>query len=102
MHGTFHNRLSNLTQMDACRSQVTHVNESRHTFEWVMSPAHSIGTQMNVPSLANMDESCHTYECVMSRDMWVCRCVGVWLCGCVGVWEYECVGVWVSYFTIAI
>jgi len=83
-------------------SHGTHVNESWHTYEWVM--AHiwmSHGTHMN--------ESCHTYEWVMAqyfmcdkgvrRSMWyhVCRsvlkcvaiCCSVLQCVVV-LWEDQC------------
>ena len=41
-------------------SHVTHMNESCHTYEWVMS-------HIWMRHVTNMNESCHTYECVMSH-----------------------------------
>ena len=42
------------------RSHVTHMNESCHTYEWVMS-------HMRMSHVTHMNESCHTCECVMSH-----------------------------------
>jgi len=39
---------------------VTHMNASRHTYEWVMS-------HIWMGRVTHMNESCQTYECVMSR-----------------------------------
>ena len=41
-------------------SHVTHINESCHTYEWVMS-------HIWMSQVTHMNESCHTYEWVMSR-----------------------------------
>jgi len=41
-------------------NHVTHTNESCHTYEWVMS-------QMRMSHVTHMNESCHTYEWVMSH-----------------------------------
>ena len=73
-----------------CGSHVTHMNESYHTYEWVMSQAMSHMwmshvTHMNeswrtyewvmshiwMSHVTHMNESCHTYEWVMSHIwMW--------------------------------
>jgi len=44
-------------------SHVTHMNESCHTYEWVMS-------HIWMSHVTHMNESCHTYEWVMS-PMWM-------------------------------
>ena len=57
-------------------SHVTHMNESCHTYEWVMSRRHAIhlrhlvlrlDTRWRMSHVTHMNESCHTYEWVMSR-----------------------------------
>jgi len=56
-------------------SHVTHMNESRHTYEWVISHIWvSHVTHMNeschtyeMSHVTHMNESCHTYEWVMSH-----------------------------------
>ena len=44
---------------------VTHMNESCHTYEWVMS-------HIWVSHVTHMNVSCHTYEWVMSH-IWMCH-----------------------------
>ena len=45
---------------------VTHMNESCHTYEWVMS-------HIWMRHVIHMNESCHTYEWIMSQ-VWKMRC----------------------------
>jgi len=57
---------------------VTHMNESCHSYEWVMSHiwmthANESGTHMNdscMSHVTHMNESCHSYEWVMSH-IWI-------------------------------
>ena len=44
-------------------SHLTHINESSHTYEWVMS-------HIWVSPVTHMNESCHTYEWIMSHAGW--------------------------------
>jgi len=77
-----------------CKSHVTHMKESCHTYVWVMS-------QTWMSHVTHMNESCHTHERVMSRfscPIWmrhnwgcVCLCVFVCVCACLCVFMSACV-----------
>jgi len=55
-------------------SHVTHINESCHTYQWVMS-------HISMSHVTRMNESCHTYQWVMSHVYFnfgtsgFCRCL---------------------------
>ena len=62
-----------------CSNYVTHMNESCHAYEWVVSRIWMCdGAQKNV--------SCHAYECVMSH-IWMCHATHM----NVSCHTYECV-----------
>ena len=62
---------------------VTHVNRSCHTYDWVMSHIWLIHvSQMNEKyHITHMDEPCHSYETVMARERVMARSFSaiVWL-----------------------
>jgi len=75
---------------------VPHMNESCHTYEWVMSHTYewvmshiwmSHVTHMNESCLTHMNESCHTYEWVMATRR--CCCHSITVCVCESCHTYE-------------
>jgi len=60
-HGTYMNGSCHTSNRSAVATAAPlHVNESRHTYEWVMS-------HMWMSHVTHMNESCHTYERGMSH-----------------------------------
>ena len=68
---------------------VTHMNESCHTYEWVMS-------HKWVSHVTHTNESCHTYEWVMSHTYkWVMS--HIWVSHV--TWEINMSHIWMSHVT---
>ena len=62
-------------------SHVTHMNESCHTYEWVIS-------HIRMNHVTHMDQSCHTYDWVMSHMHELCH-----------TYEWAISQKWMGHFT---
>jgi len=58
-------------------SHALHMNESCHTYKWVISLCEWVLSHVWMCHVTHMNESCYTYECVMSH-MWVSH-ITVWM-----------------------
>ena len=52
------------------RAVCPHMNESRHTYGWVMSHIYMVPSQIWISHVTELKKSCHTLERVMSR-IWI-------------------------------